>query len=99
MLGRLAAFANTHLKDLFSHCDFALEVDFNVGEVETPIVAGLDAVKGLLVKKSLDFVLVLLKLSGLRELFADLRDELVIDQQLFVILLKFLEFSLCALLV
>jgi hypothetical protein len=99
MLGRLAAFANTHLKDLFSHCDFALEVDFNVSEVETTIVAGLDAVKGLLVKKSLDFVLVLLKLSGFRELFSDLRDEFVIDLQFFVVQLKFLKFSLCALLV
>lgn len=87
------------MKDLLSHCDFALEVDFNVSEVETTIVAGFDAVKGLLVKKSLDFVLVLLKLSGLRELFADLRDEFVIDLQLFVVQLKFLKFSLCALLV
>lgn len=50
-------------------------------------------------KKSLNFILVLLKLSGLRELFADLQNELVIDLQLFVVLLKFLEFSLCALLV
>jgi hypothetical protein len=71
---------------LLSNGYLALQVDLDVHQVESPVVAMLDPVIRLLVKQSLNFVPVLLELHSVGELVAQVVDKVTVDVQLFVVL-------------
>ena len=74
-----------HLQYLFSNCNLALQVNFDVQQIKATVVAMLDSFVGLLVQQTLYFVSVLLKFQRFTKLLTHLVDEFRVDRNLFVV--------------
>lgn len=74
----LGSISDAHLENLFCHGNLSLQIDFDISQVQTSIVAKLYAIERLLVKQPLDLIFVLLEFRGLSELLLYLVHKVVV---------------------
>lgn len=76
---RPGAFCDAHLENLFGQRNLTLQVDPDIRQIKTSIVAHLDPLERLSVQQSLDLISILHELSRLRKLLPNLCNKVVVD--------------------